>query len=501
MVSLRRRSNDVPTPQEDAWTAEGSAGFDLLPGHPLPAWALPPAPEPEPEPPLAERAEAPVGVFLVTVGAPAEGFAGVSSEVSAAPPLSPPPTPLFLPPPPPPGAVAFHQTPTILPTYGPESFVQSTIAPAPPAGAPAYAAPPIAPPIAPTTWVLDEPETVAIADDTGVSDYTALVEDNPAVDQISSLTELTAEAPVWAPPTVPPPGLETYGVETYAVPSAIPGVNFSATPFAPIAPIAPVDGVAFAEPEMSPLPHVTGQFEPGGTGMPVYAPPPVIAPAPAMTAATLYDVLPEEEATETHRHHGAKTHGKRFSVSRKAIALIAIVVALLLAAAYVIPNYVLSGDDATTSVAPNASSAITTPTTAAGLTRIDGTAYAKWAQATQASLTAQGIATPFAATYGTGGLPKAQIWGGVPATTQPVAEITKAFSSFQRATASTITRITTVKIAGSGVMQCGTGIVRTRPSTLCFWTDPTSFGGVIVLGTTPAQTATALLLRSTVEST
>lgn len=462
MVSLRRRSDDADNPVDSGWAnTEESAGFNLLPGQPLPAWALPPAPEPEP--PQAARNDPAVEVFLVHAGVPAEGFAG---EVTSAPPLSPPPTPLFLPPQPPPGSAAFPMS-----TPG---------APVDDAGSIPTA--PSAPPVLP---VLPE-----IPND--LSSMPGLVQ------PIAEPTIDPAVENFVTPQSFVPPSADTWTVEQYAVPTAIPGMTFSAVPYA----AAPPQTIATSD--LSSHPQITGQFEEAGTGMPVYALPPLLAPAPAMTSATLYDVLPDSEAIESHRRHGTGDAPARPSLSRKTIAIIAAVIALIAILAYAIPNYVLTSSDDSAGQAgvPASSGAFLPPVSAAGMTRLDGAIQVKWSEATKASQANQGIANTFAATYGTGGLPKAQIWGGVPATEQPVSELTNAFKGFERATRTTVTGITTVApTAQGGVMKCGSVVLHAKPSTVCFWTDPTSFGGVFVVGTTPSQRATAMTLRATVEAT
>ncbi len=300
------------------------------------------------------------------------------------------------------------------------------------------------------------------------------------------------------PQSFTPPSADTWTVEQYAVPTAIPGMTFSAVPYAAAPP------QATATPDMSRHPHIAGQFEETGTGMPVYAPAPLVAPTPTMSSATLYDVLPDGEAVESHRRHGTGDAPARLSLSRRTIAIIVAVVALIAILAYAIPNYVLtsSDDSAGQAVVPAGSGAFLPPVSAAGMTRLDGAIQVKWSDATRASQANQGIANTFAATYGTGGLPKAQIWGGVPATEQPVSELTNAFKGFERATRTTVTGITTVApTAQGGVMKCGSVVMHAKPSTVCFWTDPTSFGGVFVIGTTASQRATAMTLRATVEAT
>ncbi len=462
MVSLRRRSDDAENTPDSGWSnPEESAGFNLLPGQPLPAWAVPPAPEPEP--PRAERTDPPVEVFLVHAGVPAEGFAG---EVTSAPPLSPPPTPLFLPPQPPPGSVAFPMSSPIAPAYDAASM------PAPPSAPPAF---PVLPEIP--------------------NDLSSM----PGV--VSPIAEPTIEPVVEnlvAPQSFTPPSADTWTEEQYAVPTAIPGMTFSAVPYSAAPP------QAAATPEMSSRPHIAGQFEETGTGLAVYAPPQPVAPAAGMSSATLYDVLPDPEAVESHRRHGTGDAPTRLSLSRKTIAITAAVVALIAILAYAIPNYVLSSSDdsAGQAVVPTGSGAFLPPVSAAGMTRLDGAIQIKWSDATRASQANQGIANTFAATYGTGGLPKAQIWGGVPATEQPVSELTNAFKGFERATRTTVLGITTVApTARGGVMKCGSVVMHAKPSTVCFWTDPSSFGGVFVIGTTPSQRATAMTLRATVEAT
>ena len=550
MVSLRRRPNDEPNPDEGSWTLEDTAGFDLLPGQPLPSWALPPAPEPEPEPEHVEHTDASVGVLLVPAGAPAEGFAGVRSEVTTAPPLTQPSAPLFLPPPPgpiasPPAPImptastmpAYDQPPApIMPTASTMPAYDQPPAPIMPTASimPAYDQPTDAPPASPMspsghavpeilpitgqpvvapTWAFvesetydepvthDEPETYDVS-----QAYEALkdfqVPEAPAIAETPEPAaipeDLSTMPAVPTPPTTSAPtAFLAPTVEQYPVPSAIPGVTFQATPFAPAPPTPQPESQAPAA-SLTPEQFQSLLADTAVEAPPAEIPPTPFEPTPAASAAVLYDVVPDFEETEApHRHgdDGAKEHR---SISRKALLVIGIVIAALLAAAYVIPNYVLSSDESVE--LPVTSSPFETPESAAGLTRIDGADQTKWAEATRASQAARGVGNPFAATYGTRGLPKAQIWGGAPAATQPASELTKAFSAFERVTASKLTGIAAVKATNApGVMRCGTGIVRAKPSTVCFWTDPGSFGGVLVIGNTPSQAATAVQLRAAVE--
>ena len=141
-----------------------------------------------------------------------------------------------------------------------------------------------------------------------------------------------------------------------------------------------------------------------------------------------------------------------------------------------------------------------TPPTAAGLTRLSGPAdVALKTAAERAAL--PGLSAPVTAVYGTGGAVRAEVVAWKTTAPLPSTAISTAFAGFSSSAQASVTGIATVASAPGQMSCGTTLLSGSVPATVCFWADDASFGSITVLrpAGAAAGVSTATALRQVVE--
>ena len=240
------------------------------------------------------------------------------------------------------------------------------------------------------------------------------------------------------------------------------------------------------------------------------APPVEIAPMTTTPALTPDSVELSEEPYAAAPRSG----------NRRLLTLIGLGVLLALlaaAAAFFMPGILNptdtpaatpSASTAATNSAPSAPAPITpanflvqTPDTIGDLTRMSGPIDLSLRAATTASAI-PGLGKAVSAVYGNGTVPAATVIAWHAVTPPAASSVSQAFAGFQSSAKTTVTNVAGVSSTGlPGQMSCGETTINATPTTLCFWADPGTFGSITVVAPkTPADGAlTAAEIRSAVE--
>jgi len=247
----------------------------------------------------------------------------------------------------------------------------------------------------------------------------------------------------------------------------------------------------------------------------VAAPAPVAPPVEIAPLTTTPELTPDSVELSEESDAAAPKSGNRRLLTLIGIgALLALVAA---AAAFFLPG-ILNPTD-TPAVTPSASSAATNPTPSApapvtpanfvvqtpetigDLTRMSGPIDLSLQAATTASAI-PGLGKAVSAVYGNGKVPAATVIAWHAVTPPAPSSVSQAFAGFQSSAKTTVTNVAGVSSTGlPGQMSCGETTINGTPTTLCFWADPGTFGSITVVAPkTPAEGAlTAAEIRSAVE--
>ena len=444
---------DVATliPQHDD---EGRSAT-ILPGVPLPEWALPAGPiAPEPDPadlvPPASPVEAPAPE-LVLAGAPAR-----PAEVASAPP---------------PGLA---QMPAPTPALAP------ALEPAP---APTYDAP--------MPLGANGPGPMRAGWDFPGSDFREQAHDEALAEAAEAAEVAVAEA---------------------AAAAARGNADAPIDPALALALTAPL-------PRLEPLPapepvDAVSAVDAVGAVADVEFPEPAAAaaarrrPAHRHRQRHLHRHRPDTDTDETPEDGGEDAVPAAPSSRRTVVALGALgaVVVVGAVAAFVWPGLLVSSDPEPVPVVPPVSApaaaapvVLTTPASVGPYTKLTGAPAAALTTAVSGSAL-PGLSAPVSAVYGTGTTPAITVIAWNSANPVGASAIPSAFAGFQGATSAVVTDISTTPVTASGEMQCGTTVVSGAPASLCFWADGATFGSVTVLEPSSAESAadTAIAVRAAV---
>jgi hypothetical protein len=412
----------------------------ILPGVPLPEWALPSGPiAPEPD--------------------PAEALAAAAAEAAAAAPAAPPAPPVT-----PPAPAAAPSGP---PLEAPALVLAGTaLLDAPPA----EAAAPVSPYAPPLPLGTNGPGPMRAGWDFPGSDFREQAHD----EALAEAAEAAALAETHEP--------------------AGPALDPSLDPALALALTAPVPVL---EPMGAPLPVAPP------VGAPAAGPAEVAPVAPeAAPAAEAGDAGAATEIE--HDADGDAPTSSRRPLALLAIvggvavagAVAAFVWPGFLVAAEPAPVPVVPPVSAPAAAAPVE---LTTPASVGPYTKLTGAPAAALTKAVGTSAL-PGLSAPVSAVYGTGTTPAVTVIAWKAASPLGASAIPSAYAGFQGATAAVVTDITTTPVSSGGEMQCGTTVVSGAPASLCFWTDESSFGSVTVLKPSSPESAadTAVAVRSAV---
>jgi len=428
------RTSAVPEP-----SATISSGATILPGIPLPAWALPaepllpdpppgPTPAPVPEPAVREMAMAGAPAAVAAVAdAPS---ASVAAPV-AAPPRPPEPT----------------SAPSPVAVSAPVLTVAAPLAP------PAPPAPP------------------------GEPLASAPVESRPHSHRRDGSTPSPLDQPV---PALAPADPVPTRAEAYAAAGAAPPTAPWGTPPAPLpenddAPpeLAPPEGDAVADLDLDPDLDADPDLDPG----------------------PLEEDL-ADEATNAPRV-------RRPIVALGAVAGIAVLgaAACFVWPGFLVAQDDTVAAPVRTAAPVVKTVTLAAPQSVNGLTLLPGAPSAALTKAaTSTRLT--GYTAPVAAVYGAGTTPTATVIAWKAATPGTTADVSTAFAGFQGATGFPVGAVTPVPTGTlGGDMSCGASKVGATPASVCFWSDAATFGSVTVLRpATPTDgAAMAIAIRSAME--
>jgi len=428
------RTSAVPEP-----SATISSGATILPGIPLPAWALPaepllpdppPAPTPAPVPEPAVREMAMAGAPAAVAAVADAPSASVAAPV-AAPPRPPEPT----------------SAPSPVAVSAPVLTVAAPLAP------PAPPAPPGEPlPSAP-------------------------VESRPHSHRRDGSTPSPLDQPV---PALAPADPVPTRAEAYAAAGAAPPTAPWGTPPAPLpenddAPpeLAPPEGDAVADLDLDPDLDADPDLDPG----------------------PLEEDL-ADEATNAPRV-------RRPIVALGAVAGIAVLgaAACFVWPGFLVAQDDTVAAPVRTAAPVVKTVTLAAPQSVNGLTLLPGAPSAALTKAaTSTRLT--GYTAPVAAVYGAGTTPTATVIAWKAATPGTTADVSTAFAGFQGATGFPVGAVTPVPTGTlGGDMSCGASKVGATPASVCFWSDAATFGSVTVLRpATPTDgAAMAIAIRSAME--
>ena len=142
-----------------------------------------------------------------------------------------------------------------------------------------------------------------------------------------------------------------------------------------------------------------------------------------------------------------------------------------------------------------------TPTTIGTLTKMSGAIDSSLHAATTSSVI-PGLTSAVSGVYGTGQVPQATVIAWHAATPPAATSVSQAFAGFQSSAKTAVTNVSGVSSTGlPGQMSCGETQINGTATTLCFWADPATFGSITVVAPkTPAEGALlAAQIRSAVE--
>jgi hypothetical protein len=240
----------------------------------------------------------------------------------------------------------------------------------------------------------------------------------------------------------------------------------------------------------------------------VAAPVVAVQTLPTQAPAALPTEVPEALQTEV-------APAKPGSSNKRLLALIGIgaLLALLAAlAAFFLPG-ILNPTETPTPINPSAGQnptgtttatsgfVLATPKTIGEYTKLSGPIDSSLHEATIASVI-PGLISPMSAVYGKGEVPYATVIAWKASSTPAPSSVSQAFAGFQSSAKTSVADIAGVSSTGlPGQMSCGQTQINGTPTTLCFWADPATFGSITVVNPkTPAQGAlTAAQVRSAIE--
>ncbi|HET7901334.1 MAG TPA: hypothetical protein VFL59_09115 [Candidatus Nanopelagicales bacterium] len=453
---MGRRTSPIVAP-------EGAPGSStVLPGVPLPTWALPAEPV-LPEPPAAERAAAPVAVAAATAVASASGplAAPVADPEDWAAVLAPPPA---APP------VSFTEpAPVDLPTKD-----------LPPLDLPVVDLP--APDV-------DEPSPFDLA--------VPSLEPLPASDAGFPTVPMAAAYALAETDQVPHTHRHD---EDEAIEAPARRRRFGRRKAADDPDPAP------EAPELdAPLAGAAALDLPAPTGAPALSDLPAPLDAPVAASAPV-DLAPVDLPVPVDLTEVSTGRSRRPLVVLGAIGGVAVLAAV---AAFVWPGLLVSApdDEAAAPVAPRSSAAapkavtLQAPVSIGALT-LDTGASASSLRGLSDGAPLPGLTAPVGAVYSAAGVPSATVVAWTATAPLGPTAVTSAFAGFESTTHAAVAGIAAVP-AGSlgGQMSCGSTMVSGTPASVCFWSDSATFGSVTVLS--PASAAagaqTALEIRQGVE--
>ena len=325
-------------------------------------------------------------------------------------------------------------------------------------------------------------------------------------DHSPDAVEMTQErTPSYRHPVIPgypdseyPPSADYWGAPL--VDHEVNAMTFAPTVTAPLVAAPLVAAPLVAAPQVA-APQVTA---------PLVAAPIVTMPAdnPAVDARA-GDAA--GEPVQPRRSHAAMDTKKKSRTSRRSLALIGAVGAVAITgaiAAFVWPGLLVTPED-TGPVVPisapapaNAMGAtLQTPATIGELAKLTGKLDTTLRAATTKS-TVPGLTSPVSAVYGKGTTAAATVIAWHATTPLGVDSVATAFTGFQSANKTSVTGVSVVSTTGlTGQMGCGQTVIDRAPATLCFWADRGTFGSVTVLRPTDAASGalTAAQIRAAVE--